>query len=191
MDPDSGTNGQVEYDIASPNSPLAINQDTGEVSTRAPLDYESQRRHDIIMQVAGISPNSVAPPHTFSSSPLLSPPLPSSPLLPLLYPPLSSSPSSPSQACDKAAVDRNCSTAEVVVYVTDFNDEFPLFDFSTYRTDLCHSHPPNEVFIQPVAFDRDSGSNAELTYSLDVSAHIVVATGHSNYVVFFRTLGWI
>lgn len=71
------------------------------------------------------------------------------------------------QACDKGE-GMNCSTAEVTVYVLDFNDEFPLFDFSTYRTDLCHIHSPNEVFMQPVAIDMDSGSNAQLTYSLEV-----------------------
>lgn len=76
------------------------------------------------------------------------------------------------QACDKGP-ERNCSTAVVTVYVTDFNDEFPLFDFSSYRTDLCHTHPPDDVFMHPVAIDRDSGSNAQLTYSLDVSEVII------------------
>lgn len=120
-DPDSGTNGQVEYAIASHNSAFTVNPDTGEVSTILPLDYETQRTHDIIVE-----------------------------------------------ACDKGE-GMNCSTAEVTVYVLDFNDEFPLFDFSTYRTDLCHTHSPNEVFMQPVAIDMDSGSNAQLTYSLEQS----------------------
>ena len=57
-----------------------------------------------------------------------------------------------------------------MVYVTDFNDEFPTFDFEMYRTDICHSQLVDEVFVQPVAIDRDSGANSQLTYSLqDVS----------------------
>ena len=193
-DPDSGTNGQVEYDIASPNSPFAINHDTGEVSTRVPLDYETQRRHDIIVQVCSSSQPASPSPHVYSSPHLLT-----TPPHPLTTPPhhtpsphlLTSPPhNTPSQACDRATLGRNCSTAEVVVYVTDFNDEFPLFDFSTYRTDICHSLSPNVVFMQPVAFDRDSGSNAHLTYSLDVSPHAVVTTGHRHCVVFLRTLDW-
>ena len=62
----------------------------------------------------------------------------------------------------------NCSTAEVRVYVTDFNDEIPLFDFSTYRTDLCLSWPANDDFMHITATDRDSGSNSQLTYSIQV-----------------------
>ena len=50
-DPDSGTNGQVEYAIASANSAFTVNRDSGEVSTILPLDYETQRRHDIIVEV--------------------------------------------------------------------------------------------------------------------------------------------
>lgn len=50
-DPDSGTNGQVEYAIASHNSAFTVNPDTGEVSTILPLDYETQRTHDIIVEV--------------------------------------------------------------------------------------------------------------------------------------------
>ena len=73
---------------------------------------------------------------------------------------------SPVQACDKGP-ESNCSTATVTVYVTDFNDELPFFDFSTYRTDICHTHLPNMTVIQPVATDRDSSSNSELTYTLD------------------------
>jgi hypothetical protein len=49
----------------------------------------------------------------------------------------------------------------------DFNDNSPSFDFSLYRTDICHTHPVGEVFIQPVATDKDSGINSQVTYSLD------------------------
>ena len=49
-DPDSGTNGQVEYRVD--NSLFSINSDTGEVSTQLPLDYETQRSHDLLVQVS-------------------------------------------------------------------------------------------------------------------------------------------
>lgn len=87
------------------------------------------------------------------------------------------------QACDKGE-GMNCSTAEVTVYVLDFNDEFPLFDFSTYRTDLCHTHSPNEVFMQPVAIDMDSGSNAQLTYSLEVRVQVL----HGQFIMLLVSL---
>ena len=42
-----------------------------------------------------------------------------------------------------------------------------MFDFTTYRTDICHTQPPSIVIMQPVATDRDSGANSDITYSLD------------------------
>lgn len=57
----------------------------------------------------------------------------------------------------------------MVVNVADFNDEIPFFDFSSYRTDVCSSTAANETIMQIAATDRDSGSNAELTYSIAVS----------------------
>ena len=50
-DPDSGTNGQVEYAVADSNTPFTINSNTGELSTQSTLDYETQRQHDITVQV--------------------------------------------------------------------------------------------------------------------------------------------
>ena len=72
------------------------------------------------------------------------------------------------QACDEAVV-RNCSEAEVVVNIADFNDEIPLFDLSSYRTDVCSSTAANVTIMQVAATDRDSGSNAAVTYSITVS----------------------
>ena len=75
------------------------------------------------------------------------------------------------QACDQGE-ERECSQTEVVVYLTDFNDEPPLFDVSTFRTDICSSLSVGEVFIQPAASDRDFGSNSLLTYTITVSVGV-------------------
>ena len=90
------------------------------------------------------------------------------------------------QACDKDP-QSNCSAASVTVYVTDSNDNLPSFDFSLYRTDICHTHTVNEVFMQPVATDRDSGNNSQLTYSLeDVRNTQVVAQVSSHLLLLCR-----
>ena len=96
------------------------------------------------------------------------------------------------QACDKGP-EANCSTASVTVHVTDFNDEFPTFDFSSYRTEICLSQAVGEVFLQPVATDRDSGNNSLLTYSLhDVRtvSFILAMTPNSLYDHIFSTDKW-
>ena len=70
----------------------------------------------------------------------------------------------------------------MTIYVTDFNDERPLFDFNTYRTDICHTQSSNVVIIQPAATDRDSGSNSDITYSLnDVSSSYIHTTTYYYY----------
>ena len=70
------------------------------------------------------------------------------------------------RACDSGTV-RQCDTTNIRINVADFNDEPPIFDQATYRTDVCYvAASPSTDLLQPVATDGDSGSNAELTYSL-------------------------
>ena len=148
VDPDGGTNGQVVYEVIGSGSPFTVNRDTGVVTTTAALDYETQDRYTITVQVltaCGVCTSQCiytkcVLPHT----------------IPYL------------QACDEAVV-RNCSEAEVVVNIEDFNDEIPLFDLSSYRTDVCSSTAANVTIMQVAATDRDSGSNAAVTYSITVS----------------------
>lgn len=72
-------------------------------------------------------------------------------------------------ACDRGNP-ALCSNASVRVNVEDFNDESPIFDQDTYMTDVCFSNALSGLtVIQPVATDADSGTNAELVYSLSQS----------------------
>ena len=64
---------------------------------------------------------------------------------------------------------RQCDTAIVVINVLDFNDEVPRFDLAEYAVDICHTAMAGEPLVQPVATDRDSGVNADLTYTIQVN----------------------
>lgn len=70
------------------------------------------------------------------------------------------------QACD-SGTPMQCAMTSVRINVADFNDESPTFDQDTYRTDVClNTASTGTDLVQPVASDRDSGSNAELLYTL-------------------------
>lgn len=72
------------------------------------------------------------------------------------------------QACD-ASMPMMCSSTDVLIYVLDFNDEFPTFDRPTYQADITENYTAGSIIMQPVAIDKDSAENAELTYTLLVS----------------------
>ena len=72
------------------------------------------------------------------------------------------------QACDNGDI-RQCDIATVVVNVLDFNDETPQFDLAEYAIDVCDAALSGKPLVQPIATDQDSGSNAQLTYMLQVS----------------------
>ena len=69
------------------------------------------------------------------------------------------------QVCDNGDV-QLCDTSVVVINVIDFNDETPRFDLSVYTVDVCHTALSGDPLVQPVATDQDSGTNAQLTYTL-------------------------
>ena len=76
-------------------------------------------------------------------------------------------------ACDGNTNMRQCETAGVRVNVADFNDETPIFDQTSYTTDICYSAAVTGTdLLQPVATDGDSGSNAEIVYSLLTSTSL-------------------
>lgn len=72
------------------------------------------------------------------------------------------------QACD-ASIPMMCSATDILIYVTDFNDEVPTFDHLLYRADITENYTAGTVIMQPVAIDKDSAEFAELTYTLSVS----------------------
>ena len=49
-DSDLGTNGQVDYSVDS--DLFSINSVTGELSAQRPLDFESDRSHNLLVQVS-------------------------------------------------------------------------------------------------------------------------------------------
>ncbi len=77
------------------------------------------------------------------------------------------------EACDNGNPRPLCDTTNIRINVVDFNDEPPRFDQSTYMTDICFaSAMVGTDLVQPVATDGDSGSNAELVYSLETSSSL-------------------
>ena len=71
------------------------------------------------------------------------------------------------QACDNGAM-QQCDIAMVIINVQDFNDETPQFDLAKYAIDICDTSLSGQPLVQPIATDQDSGSNAQLTYMLQV-----------------------
>ena len=74
------------------------------------------------------------------------------------------------QACDNGDI-QQCDIAMVIINVLDFNDETPQFDLAEYAVDVCDAALSGEPLLQPIATDQDSGSNARLTYMLQVSVN--------------------
>ena len=66
---------------------------------------------------------------------------------------------------DKGAPTRS-STAMVVIYVTDENDNPPLFDSKNYVFELRENEPAGTIIGRVSADDSDVGRNAELTFGL-------------------------
>ena len=62
------------------------------------------------------------------------------------------------------------STAMVVVYVTDENDNPPLFDSKNYVFELSENEPAGTIIGRVGADDRDVGRNAELTFGLTLKS---------------------
>ncbi|XP_057402717.1 protocadherin Fat 4 isoform X2 [Balaenoptera acutorostrata] len=54
----------------------------------------------------------------------------------------------------------------LTVYVHDVNDNAPVFDQLSYEVTLSESEPVNSRFFKVQAFDKDSGANGEIAYSI-------------------------
>jgi hypothetical protein len=69
-------------------------------------------------------------------------------------------------ACDRGTP-MQCEDVPVRINIGDFNDQIPTFDQNDYRTDVCSEAALGTPLVQPVAVDSDSGTNAQLQYSLE------------------------
>ncbi|XP_022539752.2 protocadherin-1 isoform X3 [Astyanax mexicanus] len=58
------------------------------------------------------------------------------------------------------------STNSLKVQVTDMNDNAPVFSPSLYEVDFAEENQPGDKVLDVVATDADSGTNAELLYSI-------------------------
>ncbi|XP_030002287.1 protocadherin-12 isoform X1 [Sphaeramia orbicularis] len=63
-DPDQGANGEVEYSLSKHTRPTTqklfhVDPETGAVSVRAPLDYEAEISHEVIVQARDRGPNAI------------------------------------------------------------------------------------------------------------------------------------
>uniref|UniRef100_A0A8C7FCZ2 Protocadherin 1 n=1 Tax=Oncorhynchus kisutch TaxID=8019 RepID=A0A8C7FCZ2_ONCKI len=58
------------------------------------------------------------------------------------------------------------STNSLKVQVTDMNDNAPVFSPNLFEVDFAEENQPGDKVLDVVATDADSGSNAELTYSI-------------------------
>ncbi|MEE6478685.1 hypothetical protein FKM82_011951 [Ascaphus truei] len=56
-------------------------------------------------------------------------------------------------------------TALIKIYVTDVNDNFPIFTQEVYKVSLNENAPTNTSVVHLKASDKDEGSNAQITYS--------------------------
>ncbi|XP_036404595.1 protocadherin-1 isoform X2 [Megalops cyprinoides] len=62
------------------------------------------------------------------------------------------------------------STNSLKVQVTDVNDNSPVFSPSSFEVDFAEENQPGDKVLDVVATDADSGTNAELTYSIIVDS---------------------
>lgn len=72
-------------------------------------------------------------------------------------------------------VTQRSATCQVMVTLTDTNDNLPLFDQPLYEASV-REDATDDVITQVNAEDRDSGTNGDITYSFqsDVSKSIII-----------------
>uniref|UniRef100_A0A8C5MD59 Cadherin domain-containing protein n=1 Tax=Leptobrachium leishanense TaxID=445787 RepID=A0A8C5MD59_9ANUR len=64
-------------------------------------------------------------------------------------------------------------TARIMITVTDFNDNFPLFSQEVYKVSVSENIQINSTVVHINASDKDDGINSEITYSFISSAQNV------------------
>lgn len=74
------------------------------------------------------------------------------------------------------AVTQRSATCQVMITLTDANDNLPIFDQTLYEASVLED-ATNDVITQVNAEDSDSGTNGDITYSFqsDVSKSIIIS----------------
>ncbi|XP_061162553.1 neural-cadherin-like [Saccostrea echinata] len=62
---------------------------------------------------------------------------------------------------------------QLIVHLEDDNDNAPVFELSTYTNVTSEGTPVNSVLFSVTATDKDSGSNAELTYTVSDDSFVI------------------
>ncbi|XP_059138740.1 protocadherin Fat 4-like [Physella acuta] len=70
------------------------------------------------------------------------------------------------KAVDNAGASSRSSTSVVVISVTDFNNNSPIFTSSVYNVAVPETFPLAETFFYVLATDLDSGTFGEVTYAI-------------------------
>ncbi|XP_041050271.1 uncharacterized protein LOC121281393 [Carcharodon carcharias] len=64
-----------------------------------------------------------------------------------------------------SGVPQRSGTVQIVITVTDVNDNAPVFDHGIYRTSVFENTPKGTLVVKLHAIDLDAGTNAEFKYS--------------------------
>ncbi|XP_075712364.1 protocadherin gamma-B2-like isoform X27 [Rhinoderma darwinii] len=67
-------------------------------------------------------------------------------------------------------------TMMIMVVVTDFNDNVPIFTQNIYKVSVKENIPVNSTILQVSASDKDEGVNAQITYSFSTTANNILQT---------------
>ncbi|KAM4038351.1 protocadherin Fat 4-like [Anomaloglossus baeobatrachus] len=67
-------------------------------------------------------------------------------------------------------------TTTIKVFVTDFNDNVPIFTQNLYKVSVKETIPVNSTILQVSASDEDDGVNAQITYSFSTMANNILQT---------------
>uniref|UniRef100_A0A8D2DE04 Protocadherin gamma subfamily B, 1 n=1 Tax=Sciurus vulgaris TaxID=55149 RepID=A0A8D2DE04_SCIVU len=61
------------------------------------------------------------------------------------------------------------STASITLYITDINDNAPVFQQASYTVHVAENNPPGASITQVSAYDPDLGPNGQVSYSIVAS----------------------
>ena len=57
--------------------------------------------------------------------------------------------------------------AQVTVFISDLNDNPPVFQQTSYSVQVSEALPENSTILNVLATDADYGSNAEVVYTIE------------------------
>ena len=91
-------------------------------------------------------------------------------------------------ATDSAPVDRLSSEANVTIFILDRNDNTPVFQQTSYTAFIPEDSIPGDLVLTVNATDADSGTNAELLFSLNFLGD---SEAESNFIIVDAAVGEI